>query len=169
MDLVVLPSKNRRSFIITHHRGHVWLIGRPRAIAAGAEIQRIRNMAQKKRTTRAQVVTLADLAPQHDVSGGSQRRVFGSDPIDPSRPDRRGDVKPSNASAKKAKDLPAKSAVKGGGHNLNDNITLTRAAKAGHKAKDLAPKTPGRVKGGGNESPEKLSANDNVTLVRAAR
>ena len=42
-------------------------------------------MARKKPTTTAgQVVTLADLAPRHDVTGGSQKRVFGSDPIAPS-------------------------------------------------------------------------------------
>ena len=107
-------------------------------------------MAQKKQTPKARdVVTLADLAPRHDVTGGSQRRVFGSDPIEPAK-----------AHGKKVKDLPAKSGVKGGGQNLNDNLTLVRAAKAGKKAKDLAPKSPSRVKGGG------LNLNDNMTLVR---
>jgi hypothetical protein len=30
---------------------------------------------------RRDVVTLADLAPQHRVTGGSERRVFGADPL----------------------------------------------------------------------------------------
>ena len=107
-------------------------------------------MAQKKhKTSTREIVTLADLAPRHEVTGGSQRRVFGSDPIEPAK-----------AQGKKAKDLPAKSGVKGGGSNLNDNQTLVRAAKPGKKAKDLAPKSPTRVKGGG------LNLNDNMTLVR---
>jgi hypothetical protein len=39
-------------------------------------------------------------------------------------------MKSSKTPAKKAKDLPAKSgSVKGGGNNLNDNITLIRAAR----------------------------------------
>ena len=110
-------------------------------------------MAQKKQTPKTRdVVTLADLAPRHDVTGGSQRRVFGSDPIEPAK-----------AHGKKVKDLPSKSGVKGGGHNLNDNLTLVRAAKPGKKAKDLAPKSPTRVKGGG------VNLNDNITLVRATR
>ena len=88
-------------------------------------------MPQKKTSHPArEVVTLADLAPQHDVKGGSQRRVFGADPMEPSPRNRRSDMKSSKTPAKKAKDLPAKSAsVKGGGQNLNDNITLIRAAK----------------------------------------
>ena len=36
------------------------------------------------------------------------------------------------------------------------------------KAKDLSPKSA-TVKGGGGQDPEKLSANDNVTLVRGAK
>jgi hypothetical protein len=107
-------------------------------------------MAQKKQTPKTRdVVTLADLAPRHDVTGGSQRRVFGSDPIEPAK-----------AQGKRVKDLPAKPSVKGGGHNLNDNLTLMRAAKPGKKAKDLAPKSPTRIKGGGQ------NLNDNMTLVR---
>jgi hypothetical protein len=114
--------------------------------------------------TAGQVVTLADLAPQQDVKGGSQRRVFGADPVEPATQDRRNAMRPSKASSRKPKDLPAKStSVKAGGQNLNDNITLTRAAKPGKKAKDLAPKSPSRVKGGG------VNLNDSVTLVRAAR
>ena len=42
-------------------------------------------MAQKKQTPKTrEVVTLADLAPRHEITGGSGRRVFGSDPIGPS-------------------------------------------------------------------------------------
>ena len=93
-------------------------------------------MAQKKQTPKArEVVTLADLAPRHDVTGGSQRRVFGSDPIEPAK-----------AHGKKVKDLPAKSGVKGGGHNLNDNLTLVRAAKPAPKQRDLPSRKD--VKGG---------------------
>ena len=71
-------------------------------------------MASRKTTrssgdsrNRREVVTLDDLAPRHDVRGGSERRVFGAD---------------SNAFAsesdvagkkvKKTKDLPPKSAPK---------------------------------------------------------
>ena len=105
-------------------------------------------MPQKKTSPPARdVVTLADLAPQHDVKGGSQRRVFGADPIDPSPQNRRNNMKSSKAPAKKAKDLPAKSgSVKGGGQNLNDNITLVRGAKPTAKKKDLPARKD--VKGG---------------------
>jgi hypothetical protein len=74
------------------------------------------------------VVTLADLAPRHRVVGGSERRVFGAD-----APARRQED--TMAGTKKAaKDLSAKaSTVKGGGHNLNDNLTLVRAAKPAKK------------------------------------
>jgi hypothetical protein len=87
-------------------------------------------MTQKKSSPARDVVTLADLAPRRDVKGGSQRRVFGAEPIDPSPQNQRNDTKSSKAPAKRAKDLPAKSgSVKGGGHNLNDNITLVRATR----------------------------------------
>ena len=120
-------------------------------------------MAQKKQTPKTrEVVTLADLAPRHDVTGGSQRRVFGSDPIGPSGDTERRDMKATKPTAKKAKDLPAKSGVKGGGHNLNDNLTLVRAIKPAKKSKGLPPKS-GSVKGG------RLIGNDNVTLVRGTR
>jgi hypothetical protein len=126
------------------------------------------SMAQKKDATTRDVVTLADLAPRHDVKGGSQRRVFGADPIDASPKNRRTDMKPWKAT-KKAKDLPSKSSVKGGGQNLNDNMTLVRAAKPAKKVNDLAPKSPGRVKGGTGGHGEKLAANDNITLVRGVK
>lgn len=83
-------------------------------------------MAQKNKTSAREVVTLADLAPRHDITGGSGRRVFGSDPIGPSVDKERREMKPTKPAPKKAKDLPAKSGVKGGGHNLNDNLTLVR-------------------------------------------
>jgi len=38
-------------------------------------------MAVPKNSRPRNVITLADLAPRHDVKGGSQR-VFGSDPIE---------------------------------------------------------------------------------------
>jgi hypothetical protein len=92
-------------------------------------------MANKKPAAR-HIVRLTDLAPQGEVLGGSQRRVFGSDPIGPTAEKERSDMK-TNKTAKKSKDLPAKSPVKGGGHNLNDNLTLVRAAKPAPKRKDL--------------------------------
>jgi hypothetical protein len=95
-------------------------------------------MAQKKQTPKTrEVVTLADLAPRHDVTGGSQRRVFGSDPIEPSK-----------VQGKKVKDLPPKSRVKGGGNNLNDNMTLVRNPKPALKKRDLPSRKD--VKGGKN-------------------
>ena len=107
-------------------------------------------MAQKKQTRSARdVVTLADLAPRHEVTGGSGRRVFGSDPIGPSVDTEKRDMKPTKTAAKKAKDLPAKSSIKGGGapgHNLNDNMTLVRAAKPTPKKTDLPSRKD--VKGG---------------------
>ena len=122
-------------------------------------------MPQKKTSTpRRDVVTLADLAPQHDVKGGSQRRVFGADPVEPISQGRRNEMTPSKASAKRARDLPAKSAgnVKGGRSMGNDNTTLIRAARPTNKTKDLSPKSTS-VKGGG------VNLNDNVTLIRAAK
>ena len=104
--------------------------GKLRALAVGAGGFED-HMAQKKQTQKTRdVVTLADLAPRHDVTGGSQRRVFGSDPIEPAK-----------SQGKKVKDLPAKPGVKGGGQNLNDNLTLVRAAKPTKKSKDLPPKS----------------------------
>jgi hypothetical protein len=128
-------------------------------------------MTREKRTPKARdVVTLADLAPRHDVTGGSQRRVFGADPIVPPGPDRRPDMKSAKTAARKPKDLPAKSNLKGGGHNLNDNITLRRSARRVKRAADLTPKSPSRVRGGtGTGHEDKLAANDSLTLVRAAR
>ena len=95
------------------------------------------------------VVTLADLAPRRPVVGGSDRRIFGS-----SDPQER-----MMAPKKAAKDLSAKTPVKGGRLSANDNTTLVRAAKPGKK--DLPAKKT--IKAG------RLSANDNITLVRVAR
>ena len=118
-------------------------------------------MAQKKTPTAAgQVVTLADLAPRHDVMGGNQKRVFGSD-RGPSDDNERRDQK-SARTAKRTKDRPPKSGVKGGGHNLNDNLTLVRGAKPTPTKKDLPPRKD--VTGGGKV--EKIILNDNLTLVR---
>jgi len=104
-------------------------------------------MAQKKQTPKTrEVVTLADLAPRYEVTGGSGRRVFGSDPVGPPVDRERRDMKATKPTAKKAKDLPAKSGVKGGGHNLNDNITIVRAAKPAPKKRDLPSRKD--VKGG---------------------
>ena len=119
-------------------------------------------MGQKKQKTNArdvglrgsaatarQVVTLADLAPRQDVTGGSQRRVFGSDPIGPSVDKERRDMKPTKTATKKAKDLSPKSgSVKGGrlGWTQNDNMTLVRGAKPAPKKRDLPSRKD--VKGG---------------------
>ena len=84
-------------------------------------------MTQKKAPVRRDVITLADLAPRHDVKGGSQRRVFGANPVaETAGTDERSDTKAAKTAAKKVKDLAPKAAggVKGGGNNLNDNITL---------------------------------------------
>jgi hypothetical protein len=72
----------------------------------------------------------------------------------------------SKQPAKKSKDLSPKSsdAVKGGLKDklaTNDNMTFVRAAKPTSKKKDLPSRKD--VKGG------RLSANDNITLVREIR
>ena len=59
-------------------------------------------MVLRKKPGARDVVTLADLAPRHDVKGGSQR-VFGSDPID---------VEWRKGMTTKLKDLPPKSPAK---------------------------------------------------------
>ena len=73
-----------------------------------------------------EIVTLDDLAPRHQVVGGSARRVFGAD-FTPSQ---------ENTMAAK-KDLPASKPVKGGGTmsklSANDNMTLVRGAKPSKK------------------------------------
>jgi hypothetical protein len=38
-------------------------------------------MTRKTPSQRREVVTLADLAPRQRVTGGSERRVFGADPL----------------------------------------------------------------------------------------
>ena len=83
-------------------------------------------MPRVKASRPREIVTLADLAPRQDVRGGSVRRVFGADRVDPSY--REGEM--GTKKTKKAKDLaPKKGTVKGGGHNLNANITVIRATK----------------------------------------
>ena len=52
-----------------------------------------------------EVVTLADLAPRTRVVGGSERRVFGSDPLNAPEKERTMASK---------KDLPVKKTVKAG-------------------------------------------------------
>jgi hypothetical protein len=54
------------------------------------------------------IVTLADLAPRHRVTGGSERRVFGTDSH------LRTLEENAMATKKSPKDLPAKTPVKGG-------------------------------------------------------
>lgn len=76
------------------------------------------------------IVTLADLAPRHRVTGGSERRVFGTD----SNP--RAIEENAMATKKSTKDLPAKTSVKAGAGGsggpgpgklaTNDNMTLIR-------------------------------------------
>lgn len=77
---------------------------------------------KKSRQPAREVVKLTDLAPRQEIKGGSQRRVFGSDPIQP----------PADTSKARRRDLPAKSpgGVKGGGISRNDNVTLVRSARA---------------------------------------
>jgi hypothetical protein len=101
--------------------------GKPHAQGAG-----VKDMKDKPRRTETQdVVTLADLAPRHRVTGGSGRRVFGTDshtrPLE----------EKAMATKKSAKDLSVKSPVKGGVGSgdgpkgpgklaTNDNVTLVR-------------------------------------------
>ena len=98
-------------------------------------------MAHKKSSPPVRdIVTLADLAPRHAVTGGSQRRIFGADPITPSPENRKHEMKSSKATSKRAKDLSPRSggSVKGGKLAANDNVTLVRAAKPTAKQKDLS-------------------------------
>jgi hypothetical protein len=76
---------------------------------------------QKARPAPKQdIVTLADLAPKHRVTGGSDRRVFGTDSL------LRALEENAMATKKSPKDLPAKGPVKGGKLAGNDNLTLVR-------------------------------------------
>jgi len=77
---------------------------------------------KKQRQPARDVVKLTDLAPRQEVKGGSQRRVFGSDPIQT----------PADQRSAQRRELPAKSpgSVKGGGISRNDNMTLVRATRA---------------------------------------
>jgi hypothetical protein len=90
--------------------------------------------AKNSSAPRRGVVTLADLAPQHRVTGGSERRVFGADPLIPPK------ERSMTATKKATSDLQTKkSSIKGGGGNtkdklaVNDNLTLVRAAKPAKK------------------------------------
>ena len=75
-------------------------LGKPRAEWLRIEI----HMARKPSPSNARdVVTLADLAPRTRIVGGSERRVFGSNPLGPQE---------DNMAWKK--DLPPKKSVKGG-------------------------------------------------------
>jgi hypothetical protein len=73
---------------------------------------------------RHDVVTLDDLAPRHDVRGGSERRVFGADTTTFQSEGVMG------GKNKKTKDLAPKSIgkVKGGRLATNENLTLVQAA-----------------------------------------
>jgi hypothetical protein len=77
------------------------------------------------------IVTLADLAPRRRVTGGSERRVFGTDSH------LRALEENAMATKKSAKDLPPTTSVKGGAGTtdgpkppsklaVNDNLTLVR-------------------------------------------
>jgi hypothetical protein len=136
-----------------------------------ADVHCVAGMKRKARERQQRdVVTLADLAPRHRVAGGSQRRVFGANPL-PRAPEDEPMAGKSGKSAKK--DLPAKTEVKGGRVARNDNLTLVRVRQHGSprlldrrnamaSKKDLPAKKD--VKGG----KKKIAANDNLTLVRAA-
>jgi hypothetical protein len=78
--------------------------------------------SEKSSRSGRHLVTLADLAPRREITGGSDRRVFGSNPV--------GNDEGRTAMKKQPKDLTPKSPanVKGGGWMPNDNITLVRAA-----------------------------------------
>lgn len=81
-------------------------------------------MTRKTSSKPRNVVTLADLAPQRQVLGGGERRIFGAD----SRPPQE-----NRMAASKTKDLPAGKNPKGGRIAYNDNLTLVRAAKPSPK------------------------------------
>jgi hypothetical protein len=81
---------------------------------------------KRRKSDGREIVTLADLAPRQEITGGS-RRVFGADA-------------PSFGNARRS---PSPS--------------------ASQKTKDLAPKTPSKVKGG------RLAGNNSFTLVRVTR
>jgi hypothetical protein len=107
---------------------------------------------ERRKDKPSDIVTLTDLAPKHDVKGGSGRRVFGADTVVAPIPGA-GPARP--APAKKARDLSPKKtgAVKGGRISSNTNTTLIRSTTledtmATKKAKDLSPKKAGGVKGG---------------------
>ena len=92
--------------------------------------------------SKRDIVTLADLAPRHDVRGGLGRQIFGTGAVDPIA-EAAGRAESRAAGSKKTKDLSPKSNPKGGrGGRLaaNANVTLVRAAKPVIK-KDLSPKT----------------------------
>ena len=77
---------------------------------------------------RRDVVTLNDLAPRHDVRGGSERRVFGADTNT-----FQSEGSMAGKKVKKTKDLAPKGAdkVKGGRSDrlaTNENLTLVQAA-----------------------------------------
>ena len=63
-------------------------------------------MARKSSPSNASdVVTLADLAPRTRIVGGSERRVFGSDPVVPEEH--------GTPSSKKSRAVPTGKSVKG--------------------------------------------------------
>jgi hypothetical protein len=103
-------------------------------------------MARKKSEGR-EIVTLADLAPRHEVTGGS-RRVFGADAPLRSRKTGQEDTM---AATRKTKDLAPKapSKVKGGKLSANSSLTLVRVARPG-VTKDLSPSQ--NPKGGKKQS-----------------
>jgi hypothetical protein len=79
------------------------------------------SVKHKARPARKQdIVTLADLAPRHRVTGGSERRVFGTD----SNP--RAIEANATATKKSTKDLPVGKDIKGGKLAGNDSLTLVR-------------------------------------------
>ena len=80
-------------------------------------------MTTRKPSPARDVVKLTDLAPRQEIKGGSQRRIFGSDPIR-SSPAKRA----APAGARPDRDVPLKPSggMKGGGISRNDNITLLR-------------------------------------------
>jgi hypothetical protein len=80
--------------------------------------------------TLRDVVTLDDLAPRHDVRGGSGRRVFGADTKAFAS---EGGM--TGKKVKKTKDLAPKgtSKVKGGRLATNENLTLVRATSPNAK------------------------------------
>jgi hypothetical protein len=90
---------------------------------------------KRRKAENREIVTLTDLAPRQEITGGS-RRVFGADA--PLLENGRRSQSPS--ASQKTKDLAPKSPSKAKGGRLvgNSNFTLVRVTRSG-ATKSLPP------------------------------